>query len=55
MEFPDQLRYTKEHEWVAVEDGRARVGITDFEIDVRGKHRPAVVSTRPLYSKETDG
>src|SRR3979409_2153772 len=26
MEFPDQLRYTKEHEWVAVEGGRARAG-----------------------------
>ncbi len=36
MEFPDQLRYTKEHEWVAVEDGRARVGITDFAQDALG-------------------
>ena len=30
MEFPQDLRYTKEHEWVRLEDGRARVGITDF-------------------------
>ncbi len=30
MEFPEDLRYTKEHEWVRVEGGRARVGITDF-------------------------
>ena len=36
MEFPDQLRYTKEHEWVAVEGGRARVGITDFAQDALG-------------------
>jgi glycine cleavage system H protein len=36
MELPDQLRYTKEHEWVAVEDGRARVGITDFAQDALG-------------------
>src|SRR3954447_25529097 len=28
---------------------------TDIEIDVRGKQRAAVVTTRPLYSKETDG
>jgi len=28
---------------------------TESEIDVRGKHRPAVVTTRPLYSQETDG
>jgi aminomethyltransferase len=26
-----------------------------FEIDVRGKARPAVVATKPLYDKETDG
>ncbi|MCX7844781.1 MAG: glycine cleavage system protein GcvH [Candidatus Bipolaricaulota bacterium] len=25
---PKELRYTKEHEWVRLEDGRARVGIT---------------------------
>ena len=36
MEFPEQLRYTKEHEWVAVEGGRARVGITDFAQDALG-------------------
>ena len=36
MEFPDQLRYTKEHEWVAVEGGRARVGITDFAQEALG-------------------
>ncbi|MEJ7797292.1 MAG: glycine cleavage system aminomethyltransferase GcvT [Solirubrobacteraceae bacterium] len=26
-----------------------------FEIDVRGKIRPAVVATKPLYNRETDG
>jgi glycine cleavage system H protein len=36
MEFPDQLRYTKEHEWVAVEGARGRVGITDFAQDALG-------------------
>ncbi len=30
MEFPDGLSYSAEHEWVAVEGTRARVGITDF-------------------------
>ncbi|CAA9473524.1 MAG: Aminomethyltransferase (glycine cleavage system T protein) [uncultured Solirubrobacteraceae bacterium] len=33
---------------------RAAVGET-FEIDVRGKRRSAVVASRPLYSKESDG
>ena len=36
MNFPDELRYSEEHEWVAVEDGRARVGITDFAQDSLG-------------------
>ena len=37
MEFPDDLRYTKEHEWVRVEDGgRVRVGITDYAQDALG-------------------
>jgi glycine cleavage system H protein len=26
---PKDLRYTKDHEWVRLEDGKARVGITD--------------------------
>ncbi len=31
MEFPEGLKYTKEHEWIRVEeDGTAYVGITDF-------------------------
>jgi len=31
MEFPDNLQYTKEHEWVRVEeDGSVVVGITDY-------------------------
>lgn len=31
MNFPVDLKYTKEHEWVRIEDGNiASVGITDF-------------------------
>jgi glycine cleavage system H protein len=36
MRLPDELRYSTEHEWVAVEDGRARVGITDYAQDALG-------------------
>jgi glycine cleavage system H protein len=36
MEFPERLRYTKEHEWVAVDGARGRVGITDFAQDALG-------------------
>jgi glycine cleavage system H protein len=30
MNTPDTLHYTKDHEWISVEDGIATVGITDF-------------------------
>ena len=36
MEFPADLRYTKEHEWVRAEGPRLRVGITDFAQDALG-------------------
>ncbi len=30
MNFPDNLRYTKDHEWVLLEGSTATIGITDF-------------------------
>ena len=30
MEFPDDLKYSREHEWVLVEDKVATIGITAF-------------------------
>lgn len=30
MSIPKDLRYSKEHEWVKVEDGKVIVGITEF-------------------------
>jgi glycine cleavage system H protein len=36
MNVPDELRYSKDHEWVRVEDGRARIGITDYAQDALG-------------------
>ncbi len=30
MKFPENLKYTKDHEWVRVEGEEAYVGITDF-------------------------
>ena len=30
MNFPDNLKYTKDHEWIRVEGEYAYVGITDF-------------------------
>ena len=36
MNFPDDLRYTGEHEWVRVDGTTARVGITDYAQDALG-------------------
>jgi glycine cleavage system H protein len=36
MDFPEELRYSKEHEWVRVEGTRAVVGITDYAQDALG-------------------
>lgn len=30
MNFPDNVKYTKDHEWVRIEGENAYVGITDF-------------------------
>jgi glycine cleavage system H protein len=36
MEFPEDLKYTKEHEWLLVEGTTATVGITDYAQDRLG-------------------
>jgi glycine cleavage system H protein len=36
LEYPDDLRYTAEHEWVRVGDGVVRVGITSFAQNALG-------------------
>ncbi|HXQ24047.1 MAG TPA: glycine cleavage system protein GcvH [Candidatus Acidoferrales bacterium] len=36
MEFPEDVKYSKEHEWVLVEGGVATVGITDYAQDQLG-------------------
>jgi glycine cleavage system H protein len=36
MTVPAELRYTNDHEWVAVNGNRARIGITDFAQDALG-------------------
>ena len=36
MEFPEELKYTEQHEWLRMEGGRARVGITDYAQDALG-------------------
>jgi len=36
MDYPEHLKYSSEHEWVAVDGTRARIGITDFAQDALG-------------------
>lgn len=48
MNFPENLRYTKDHEWIKLDGNIATIGVTDFaqqelgdivyvEIDTKGK------------------
>jgi len=30
MNFPENLRYTKTHEWIAVQGSKAKVGVTEY-------------------------
>jgi glycine cleavage system H protein len=37
MEYPSDLKYTRQHEWAAIEENnRVRVGITDYAQDALG-------------------
>ena len=36
MAYPDDLRYSKEHEWVRVDGSRATIGITSFAAEELG-------------------
>ena len=35
-DYPEDLKYTREHEWARVEDNRATIGITDYAQDALG-------------------
>ena len=36
MNYPAELKYSKSHEWVKMEDGVAVIGISDFAQDALG-------------------
>jgi glycine cleavage system H protein len=36
MNIPDELRYSTDHEWARLEDGKVRIGITDYAQDALG-------------------
>ena len=52
MNYPENLRYTKDHEWIKLDDTTATIGITDFaqrelgdivylDVETVGKHLEA--------------
>jgi glycine cleavage system H protein len=36
MNFPDDLRYSSDHEWARLDGGTVRIGITDYAQDALG-------------------
>ncbi len=36
MNVPEDLRYSSDHEWIRLEDGKVRIGITDYAQDALG-------------------
>lgn len=36
MSVPEHLRYSSDHEWISIDGGRARIGITDYAQDALG-------------------
>ena len=48
--YPDDLRYTKEHEWARVEGNVVRIGITDFAQDASAQEADRQAGIRRLYT-----
>ena len=36
LNFPQDIRYSEDHEWAKMEDGKVRIGISDFAQDQLG-------------------
>jgi glycine cleavage system H protein len=36
MNLPEHLRYSSDHEWATLDDGKVRIGITDYAQDALG-------------------
>ncbi|MFP4288794.1 MAG: glycine cleavage system protein GcvH [Bacteroidota bacterium] len=57
MTFPDELKYTKDHEWIKIDGDTAWVGVTDFAQNELGDIVYIEVSTvgETLEQEETFG
>ena len=47
MNVPEDLRYSKDHEWARLEGDRVRVGITDYAQDALGDEAYQVTGSAP--------
>ncbi|MFW7378332.1 MAG: glycine cleavage system protein GcvH [Oligoflexus sp.] len=36
MAFPSELKYTKDHEWILLDEGEGTIGITDYALEQLG-------------------
>ena len=52
-EYPEGLYYSKDHLWAKIEDGKVRVGLTDFAQQIAGKIR--FIRLRPSGVKVEQG
>ena len=57
MNFPENLRYTKDHEWISLEGNVATIGITDFAQRELGDIVYVDINTvgKPLNAEEVFG
>ncbi|CAN5853821.1 glycine cleavage system protein GcvH [soil metagenome] len=57
MNYPDGLRYTKDHEWISLDGNIATIGITDFAQHELGDIVYVDISTKgkPLASEDIFG
>ncbi len=57
MNFPSNLRYTKDHEWISIEGNIATIGITEFAQSELGDIVYVDINTvgKPLNAEEVFG
>jgi glycine cleavage system H protein len=51
MNFPEKLKYTKDHEWILIEGGIGTIGITDY---AQGELGDIVFVELPAVGKEVE-
>ena len=55
MEFPKDLLFTMEHEWVRIDDNKGVVGISEFAQDHRRSPRAGATGLADQGDQQTSG